>query len=593
MRHLLLTYILLFALVAKAQLVDNFDSNTFPDEPTWTGDTDDFRVNENGELQLDAADGGTSTLFSAVSFPEDTVTVRLSFRLDFDPSGSNQLRVYYLLDGTDPALANGYYFELGQTGSDDALTFYHTASGEATQIASGSMGAVASEPAVNMLITLYPSGLQTVEVAYDGGSFLVEDAIINDNSFAISESNYFGLSCSYTASRADLFFFDNIAVDLFEEDRQAPEVLSVSVTSPTTILATFDEPLDMATAENTSNYRIGSTTPSTATAGTNPTEVTLAFAQPFSSRSSFDIAIEGIADINGNTMSAASVWELNYARKPMVGDIVINEILFASEGGSEDFVELYNTTEDFIDLSGAYLGNSTKTNGQLTLIEEGILIAPTGYAVFTQDKELLIENHENTNAAVTYEQDTPDYNNSDGNVLLADELEAVLDSYDYDEDHHYELLGDVKGVSLERISPVLDSNDPETWTSASSAVGFATPGGVNSASIPNVEIEEQFEFVEKVFSPNGDGDKELMVLGYSLEKSGYVANIDIRDVGGFLIKSLKNNETLSASGLITWDGIDESGKLANIGMYIIIGEAFHLDGDVVPLKKVCVLAGDL
>ena len=594
MRYLLLTYLFLVSVGGHAQLVDDFDSNTFPDSPLWTGDTPDFMVNEDGELQLDAPESGISVLFSEVNFADDTITIGLDFRLEFDPSGSNQLRIYYLLDSPDLATASGYYFEMGQTGSDDAIDFYRLDDGIETQIGSGSMGAVASEPAVRLLLTIYPSGLQIFSADYTGGGFLEEDVVINDSNYAISESNYFGLLCRYTTSRADLFYFDNIVVDLFAEDTTAPEAISAQVVGPTSVLVTFDEQIEESSAVDIANYSIAGRTTTAATLDpSSPTQVTVDFAEPFSASGSFDLTVSSIADIGGNVMIEPAIFSLNYARKPIAGDILINELLFAPLNGSEDFVEIYNTTDDFIDLAGASLGNSTKTDNQLKTILPNTVIEPKGYIVFTEEKALLAETYENTVAEVIIEQDIPDYNNSDGNVLLTDQNGETLDSYDYDEDHHNALLSDVKGVSLERISPILDSNTPDTWTSASAAVGFATPGTQNSASVPELVVEEQFEFVDKVFSPDGDGDRELMVLGYNLDKPGYVANIDIRDIGGFLIKSLKSNETLSASGLITWDGIDENGKIANIGMYIIVGEVFHLDGDVVPLKKVCVLAGNL
>ena len=93
-----------------------------------------------------------------------------------------------------------------------------------------------------------------------------------------------------------------------------------------------------------------------------------------------------------------------------------------------------------------------------------------------------------------------------------------------------------------------------------------------------------------MFSPDGDGDGDRLLLIYDLEKPGYLANFKVYDVDGFEITEMANNQLLSTNGLIFWDGTDSEGNRANIGMYIIYGEAIHPDGDVKIFKEVCVLA---
>jgi len=104
------------------------------------------------------------------------------------------------------------------------------------------------------------------------------------------------------------------------------------------------------------------------------------------------------------------------------------------------------------------------------------------------------------------------------------------------------------------------------------------------------QTEGEFELVTQTFSPNSDGDNDFLVINYKLEKPGYVANIKVFDDEGFEITQLVSNGLLAADGLITWNGTNAEGNISEIGIYIVLAELFHPDGDVKNFKKVCVLA---
>jgi hypothetical protein len=69
---------------------------------------------------------------------------------------------------------------------------------------------------------------------------------------------------------------------------------------------------------------------------------------------------------------------------PELGSIVINEIMANPAGGS-DWIELYNTTDRAIDLSGWFLSDDANELARYR-IAEGTSIAADGYLVFTQDE---------------------------------------------------------------------------------------------------------------------------------------------------------------------------------------------------------------
>ena len=84
----------------------------------------------------------------------------------------------------------------------------------------------------------------------------------------------------------------------------------------------------------------------------------------------------------------------------------------------------------------------------------------------------------------------------------------------YSAKYHAEILDVTKGVSLERISGDLPDNEPGSWQSAASDVGYGTPGYVNSQN-RDVNLGTDFSVDPKAFSPDGDGNKDFTLFTYS------------------------------------------------------------------------------
>jgi len=594
MPHSIIRFVLFLSLIVysdriSAQLVDDFSDGDFTNGPSWTGDTDDFVVNINGELQLMAPEAGESSLFTTLSYP-DTIQLDMTFRLEMSPSSSNFGLIYLGLDDIDPSVANGYYLQIGESGSNDAIKLYRLDSGSEILLATASDGAISSDPAqARISVTIYPDGLWSFSTDYDLSGFNELEFEVMDDTHSFSGLNIFGVYCEYTETRKENFFYDDISIMKFEQDEIGPLLTNLSVTGDKTILLSFNEKIDATTAENLDNYIVDQGLGSPSGAISDGVKVFLTFDNTFLSGTPYQLAILNVEDENGNAIIPIAE-PFIVTVFPNIGDLAISEILSDPYSGGTDFVEIYNKSDNFINLNGLIISNINKEEEKK--IDQDIELLPDEYICFTEDKEFLISTYPTHDVDQIIEVDLPSFNNDSGNVSLSHSSASTnyIDQFDYDEGLHFELLDDTEGVSLERISFTADTQSEDNWHSASTTAGLATPGIANSNSLPTEVTDGEFELVEKVFSPNSDGDNDFLIINYKLNKPGYVANVKVFDDEGFEIDQIVSNGLLATEGLITWNGTTSEGSISQIGLYIIIAELFHPDGEIKNFKKVCVLA---
>jgi hypothetical protein len=181
--------------------------------------------------------------------------------------------------------------------------------------------------------------------------------------------------------------------------------------------------------------------------------------------------------------------------------------------------------------------------------------------------------------------------NSNGIVVLAGKGQQVIDMLVYEENMHYALLTDKKGVALERLNYHRPTQNRSNWHSAAQSAGFGTPGYKNSQFTLDPDGQQEvFEVYPKVFSPDNDGVDDVLNIGYSLEKPGYTANIRVFDSRGRLVRILSRSFLLATEGVIIWDGTTEDNMKADVGIYIINVELFDPEGNVRNYRKTAVVA---
>jgi hypothetical protein len=305
----------------------------------------------------------------------------------------------------------------------------------------------------------------------------------------------------------------------------------------------------------------------------------------------FNYTLEGVSDCSGNSTYISFNW--GYPVDASSENLIINEILFNPFVGGSDFVELLNTTSHAVCIRNLSIANGYLNTGANIEIgtTEGRIILPEEFIVFTKDEKNLEEFYPTIQTKNIIRVNVlPPFNNSDGTCIIYSNQNEIIDELNYSEATHFQLLNSFEGVSLERLSDVLPSNQQSNWHSASEASGFATPGVKNSQSLPIENMSGAFELSTSIFSPDNDGFDDVIQFHFSNLKSGCVGNLTLYNERGIRIRRLLRNEYLGPEGNAIWDGLSDNGEALAIGIYIATFEAFNEDGIQVKYKRDFILA---
>ncbi len=270
------------------------------------------------------------------------------------------------------------------------------------------------------------------------------------------------------------------------------------------------------------------------------------------------------------------------------GDVVLSEILFDPRPEGVDFVEVYNTTGLHLTLKDWQIANAADAD---VITEDELILYPASFMVFTEDKSrLMLDYPQAVSENIVEVSSLPTFANNEGAVKIIDLLGRVQDSLFYSDDYHNALLADVEGVSLERID-FTSPNNGDNWTSASSTIGFATPGFANSQERGMVIVQDAIEADPKVFIP-GSGTASFTTINYDFGAPGQFANITLFDQNGRLVRTLAEGLALSSSGFVTWDGTNDGGAVVRMGYYLIVFEVYSANGSSEIVKETVVVGRD-
>lgn len=288
-------------------------------------------------------------------------------------------------------------------------------------------------------------------------------------------------------------------------------------------------------------------------------------------------------DLNAANNSAGAELVVGFPR----GVLVINEIMYSPLSGSGEWVELYNRSDAAVSLERWWFSDAEGVKRQ-TMANVPVLVPPRGFALVSGDSLLLRTGQAPPTCPLVVIPTWPALSAKGDAVIIYDPHGTVVDSVAYDE-----TWGGSAGVSLERINPDLPSQLKSNWSSCVESSG-ATPGLPNSILTKVVPAGTTLSVSPSPFSPDGDGHDDFAVISFALPMTTAAVNIKIYDVTGRLIRFLASNQPTGARNAVVWDGRDDHGQQARIGVYIVYLEALNASAGIVETARTTVvLAGRL
>jgi hypothetical protein len=290
--------------------------------------------------------------------------------------------------------------------------------------------------------------------------------------------------------------------------------------------------------------------------------------------------LSGVADCMNNTRADSVRFGIP-TREPE-GKLVINEILFDPPVGGSDYLELFNRSEEVVDISSLLIANrnsSGRISSMTAVVPAGYPLLPGGYLAICSDTAWLKQYYQPGKVDLL-QLDLPSYPDDAGSVVVTDGAGRVVDELAYSSKWHQALVSEPRGIALERLLAEGSTQDPANWYSAASSVRFGTPGLPNSQSPRNpANGRKVMSLSSPLISPDLDGRDDILLIRYVLPAPGWVANITVFDTGGMKRKTIANNALCGREGFFRWDGRAEDNTILRSGNYIIYGEFFSLNGE--------------
>jgi hypothetical protein len=255
------------------------------------------------------------------------------------------------------------------------------------------------------------------------------------------------------------------------------------------------------------------------------------------------------------------------------GTVLINEIMYQPLAGRSEWVEFVNTGSSSVLLTDwQFSDGSALEDTALRVNFPAIAMDANSFLILAADSSIFIEAIPDSVPVVVWNSSPPSLNNNGDSLFLFNAQSETVDRVDYEPGWGNETAG----YSLERVSVLSESNDPLNWAFSLSATG-ATPGQTNSRALP---AEESLLVLEpNPFSPDGDGNDDLLAIRYHLEHADSRLDIRIFDVRGREVRFLCNNVAAGFTGEILWDGKGDAGRDLPTGLYVVYIEASGQGGD--------------
>jgi len=265
--------------------------------------------------------------------------------------------------------------------------------------------------------------------------------------------------------------------------------------------------------------------------------------------------------------------------------LIVNEVKFLTDEEEPEWIEFFNYGKEPVYLRGWAVADSKDTIS----IDTAIYLAPESYLVLSGGP---LSGYFMVDEKVVYvRRDLPVLNNE------ADEIVLIRPDGAWHERVQYSdiWLQDEANFkpSLERIHPSLYAGNARNWGPCI-AERKATPGKINSIFAAPLVSATELKAHPNPFSPDGDGREDFTLISGRIPELSARLQVKIFDIRGRLIRTILENRFTGNRFDIVWDGLDDEGREARIGIYIIYAQVIDdLAGVLREMKSTVVLAKPL
>ena len=494
--------ILFFALfhintgISLAQWSDDFSYDSLDDNPLWRGDVNHFTI-EDGWLRLNAPAVPATSFLSIVSDVAVDASWEFVFRMNFTPSAANYARVYLISDrpALNSQLVNGYYLRLGGDTNRNITLFKQNGAiiERLIQSRDGILDAPSNQ--IRVRVTRDMEGNWTLETNQtEGFNFQFEGRA---QSRAQNISEYFGIVCTYTATRSAGFFFSDFKVNGQPYVDVEPPTVTSWIIEDNNVNIHFSKSISEILQPFESYFALDERINLVNVQSIENSIISLHFSTPIECGIRHRLTIRKLEDIQGNVMRDTTI----FISAPCIAepfDIVINEIMADPSPSVRlpeyEYIELYNRSNKNIDIDGwtfSY-GNVNRTIPQYLFPAGGylLLVHPTAESALSAYGTALPVLGSLTAIA-----------NAGQYLQLRDNQGNLISWVDFNSDWYREPLKSNGGWALEQINPDLICSVQTNWI-ASNAVNGGTPGQQNSVhgSVSNISSPE----IIRIATPNNN-----------------------------------------------------------------------------------------
>jgi hypothetical protein len=263
--------------------------------------------------------------------------------------------------------------------------------------------------------------------------------------------------------------------------------------------------------------------------------------------------------------------------------VIINEIMYQPSAGQAEWIELFNQGVSEVELRNWKFSDSRDT---VRVTGDHYLLSGGGYVVISNDSSILYQ-FEMSPSKLLVIRALPALNNDEDQLTIFSTSGRIVERVNYF--HAWMGRETGSGISLERIRPDISSGLADNWAACVDISG-GTPAHRNSIFVEGPVGQPDFSVHPNPFSPDEDGFEDFSIIDFKLPFATGFMTVDIYDITGRRIRRLADYVPVGQKGSFIWNGKDSQGRMARMGIYIILCRIFDPKRDLYrELKKTVVL----